>query len=94
MAPENWKSSCVITGHLVADLRGQEEFRTSYHATYMREGREEARKRNTLQLYEALVETLEGAAVHVVSLLQQVTKTEAWLTVYPLTFNGAELGAK
>ena len=22
-APENWKASCVITGHLVAALRGQ-----------------------------------------------------------------------
>ena len=27
MAPENFTSSCVITGHLVAALRGQVEFR-------------------------------------------------------------------
>ena len=26
MAPENWTASCVITGHLVAALRGQVEF--------------------------------------------------------------------
>ena len=30
-APENWTASCVITGHLVAAIRGQVEFRTAYH---------------------------------------------------------------
>ena len=29
-APENWMASCVITGHLVAALKGQVEFRTAY----------------------------------------------------------------
>ena len=28
-APENWRASCVITGDLVAALRGQVEFRTA-----------------------------------------------------------------
>ena len=37
-APKNWTASCVITGHIVAALRGQKEFRTSDHAVYMREG--------------------------------------------------------
>ena len=27
--PENWMASCVITGHLVAALTGQAEFRTA-----------------------------------------------------------------
>ena len=31
-APENWMASCVITGHLVSALRGQEEFRTADHS--------------------------------------------------------------
>ena len=31
-APENWMTSCVITGHLVAVLRGQEEFQVVYHS--------------------------------------------------------------
>ena len=31
MAPENWTASCVITGDLVAALRGQVEFRTADH---------------------------------------------------------------
>ena len=30
-ALENWTASCVITGHLVAALRGQEEFRMADH---------------------------------------------------------------
>ena len=30
-SPENWTASYVITGHLVAALRGQVEFRTSDH---------------------------------------------------------------
>ena len=29
---ENWTASCVITGHLVAALRVQEEFQTVYHS--------------------------------------------------------------
>ena len=33
-APENWTASCVITGNLVAALRGQVEFRTAYHIGY------------------------------------------------------------
>ena len=64
-APENWKASCVITGHLVTALRGQEDFRTADHAAYLREGREEVRKRNAQRSEEALEETLAGAPVQV-----------------------------
>ena len=35
-APENWTASYVITGHVVAALRGQEEFRTSDHSAFLR----------------------------------------------------------
>ena len=34
--PENWTVSCVITGHLVAALRGQVEFRTADHSACLR----------------------------------------------------------
>ena len=30
-APKNWTASCVITGHLVAALRGQLELQTADH---------------------------------------------------------------
>ena len=37
-ALENWTASCVITGNLVAELRGQVEFRTADHSACLREG--------------------------------------------------------
>ena len=36
-APENWTTSCVITGHLVVVLRGQVEFRTADHSACLQE---------------------------------------------------------
>ena len=44
MAPENWKASCVITGHLVAALRVQVEFRTVDHWACLREVRTDVRR--------------------------------------------------
>ena len=32
-APKDWTASCVITIHLVTELRGQEEFRTAEHSS-------------------------------------------------------------
>ena len=37
-APENWTASYVITGHLVAALRGQVGFQTADHVACFREG--------------------------------------------------------
>ena len=64
-SPDNWAVSCVITGHLVAEIRRQEEFMTTDHAAFLREGREEMRKRNARWSEEALVETLPYALVQV-----------------------------
>ena len=61
--PENWTDSCVITGTLVAALRGQEEFRTSDHSTCLLDGRMAVRKCSTLLAEEALEKTLAGAPV-------------------------------
>ena len=49
MAPENWMASYVITGHLVAALRGQVEFRTADHSACLREGRAAVRRRGQSQ---------------------------------------------
>ena len=38
-APENWTASCVITGYLVAALRGQVVFRTADHSACLWGGR-------------------------------------------------------
>ena len=58
MAPENWTSSCVIIGHLVAVLRGQVEFRTADHSACLLEGRTAVRPRVQRQAEEALTATL------------------------------------
>ena len=57
-APENWTASCVISGHLVAALRCQEEFQTVDHSTCLQEGRTAVRKRSVLLEEEALAKTL------------------------------------
>ena len=59
-APENLTASYVITGHLVAALRGQEEIRTSDNSAYLQDGRAELQNQSVLRADEALVETLLG----------------------------------
>ena len=87
-------ASCVITGHLVAALRVQDEFRAANHSAYLRKVRTAVRKWSVLRAEEALVETLAGAPVQGTRKLRRMTKTGAWLTVQPSTINGTELGAK
>ena len=93
-SPGNWTVSSVITGHLVASLRGQEEFRTADHAAYLSKVRGEGSKRNTMRLEEALADNLVGAPVQVTCRLQRATEMGAWMTVQTSTVNGAELGAQ
>ena len=88
MAPENWTSFCVITGNLVAALRGQEEFRTENRAAYLQEGMEKVWKRSVLWSEKVLVETLEGAHFQVTRRLRQEKKMGAWLPVHLSTVNG------
>ena len=63
IAPENWTASSVITGHLVAALRGQVEFRTADHSACLRECRTAVRKREVIRAEEALTDALERALV-------------------------------
>ena len=59
LAPENWTASCVV-----AALRGQEDFRTADHSTYLHEGKdEELWKRRILWEEDVLGETIEVAPV-------------------------------
>ena len=93
-APENWTASCVITGNLVAALRGQVEFRTADQSASLREGRTAVRRRGQIRVEEALTAVLEGVPVLHARRLQRATKTGAWLTVQPSTVNGTDLGAQ
>ena len=60
---DNWKASCVITGHLVTALRGQEEFRTADQSACLRVGRTAVRKRSVLMTEKALADNLLGEPV-------------------------------
>ena len=92
MAPENWTTSCIITGRLVPALRGQEEFQTADHSACLREVRTAVHKRNVLLAEEALVDIVVEGAVQGARQLRHVVNTGAWITVQPSTVNETELG--
>ena len=93
-APDNWKASCVITGHLLSALRGQVPFRTADHAACLRDGRAAVRRKSLAKAMASLETTIARAPELVTRKLQRATKTGAWLTVQPSTVNGKELGAQ
>ena len=93
-APENWMASCVITGHLFAALRGQEDFWTVDHSSCLQEGRTTVREMIILLIEEAFSETIGGSPVQGTRRLKSATKMGAWLTVQPSTVNGTELVAQ
>ena len=84
-APENWTAACVITGHLVAALRGQVEFWTADHSACLREGRTAVRRRGQIRTEEALADALEGGPVLHARRMRRAAKTGAWLTVLRYT---------
>ena len=57
-APENWMASCVITGHLAADLRGQAAFRTADHTACLMGVRMAVRYRGEQRAKAALTAAL------------------------------------
>ena len=93
-SPENWTVSCVITGHLVAALRGQVEFRTADQSACLREGRTDVRRCGYIRSEEALTSALEGPPVLHARHMQREAKTGAWITVMLSTANRTELGAQ
>ena len=62
-APENWTASCVITGHLLAALRGKVEFQTVDHSACLQGVRTAVQRTGQQSVGEALVATLDGAPV-------------------------------
>ena len=76
-APDNSTASCVITGHLVAALRGQVEFRTADHSACLWEGRTADLRRSQHRAEEALAAKLERTLFQRACRLQQATKNGA-----------------
>ena len=92
-AHEKWTAYFIITVHIVAVLRGQEELQTADISAYLWEGGAEVRKRSVLWAYEDLTETLTGEAAQDALRLRKATQKGAWMTVQPSTVIGTELGA-
>ena len=62
-APENWTASCVITGHLIATLRGQAVFRTADHSACLGGGRLAVRHQGEQRAESTLTAAMEGGPV-------------------------------
>ena len=60
-APDNWQTSCVITGHLVSELRGQVTIRTTNHADCLRDGRAAVRRKSVAKAMASLEATITRA---------------------------------
>ena len=56
--PDPTKTACVITGHIVADIRGNVEFQMVDHLACLQVGQMAVRKRSVLRAEEALEETI------------------------------------
>ena len=93
-APENCTASCVITGHLVAALRGQVEFQTSDHSACLWEGGTDVRRWGQSRSEEALTVAMDGAPVFHARCMRRSEKIGAWITVLPSKVNRTELGAQ
>ena len=52
----NWTASCIINRHLIAALRGTDEFRSGNHALLMGKGRDDIRRKNAEEAETALGE--------------------------------------
>ena len=74
-SPDNCTASCVVTGHLIAALRGREELRTEDHASILREVQGEVWERNFLQAEKVLEDNLSGVPAQVTLHLRWVTNT-------------------
>ena len=84
----NWTASCVITGHLIAALRGTAEFWSGDHALLMVEGRDEIRRRHAEAAEMALGEDQSTTSMEDALRMVQITRTREWLSVITYTANG------
>ena len=81
-AQANWTASTVVTGHLVASLRGRVEFRSADHELMMKDGRAEIRRRNVAAAEERLKGELSRLPTKKMRRkICRAKKTGAWLTV-------------
>ena len=77
---ENWTTLCVFTGHLVAALRGQTEFKTRDHSMILRKGEGDIQSRHLQYAQTALEEAMATAPTLNYHWLRRGTNMGTWLT--------------
>jgi hypothetical protein len=93
-AEQNWTVLTLICGHLVAALRGREEFHLADHTAIMAFGKAEVRqRRKTAELEASLDAILQGLEAAKSRTIRRGMETGAWLSILPLTVNGMDLSA-
>jgi hypothetical protein len=93
-ADENWTNSTVVCGHLIAALRGTEEFRSADHNHIMSAGRAEMRLRKLSDSEAKLANLLSDLPKDRARTIKRGQHTGAWLSALPSTVNGTELSAQ
>jgi hypothetical protein len=93
-AESNWTASTLVCGHLVAALRGRQEFRSADHAATMSHGKAEIRKQNVEESEASLTAILTSLPADKSRTIGRGRETGAWLSILPSTVNGTELSAQ
>ena len=88
----NWNILYVVTGHLVADLRGCDKFHSGDHTPLLNDGRAAIRRRKVQEAEESLSAAMGGLSLMEGLRLHRRQKIGAWLSVEPYMVNGMELG--
>ena len=87
-------AACVITGHLIAALRGTAEFQSGNHALFVGEGGDAIYQRHAESTVTALRVDRAAASIYGACWMVWITRTWVCLSVIPSTVNGMELGAQ
>ena len=80
--------SCVITGHLVAVIRGTAEFRSGYHSLLMGEGWAEIQRQHAEAAEISLGEAQAAASKLDARRMGRIQRTGVWMSVLPSIVNG------
>ena len=90
----NWTASYFITGHLTAVLCGTAKSWSGDYALFMGEGRYDIRRRRADAVETELGEAWADMSMEDACRMVRITRMGAWLSVFPFTVNGMELGAQ
>jgi hypothetical protein len=90
-AASNYENSCLRNSHLIAALRGNENFRHSNHLTTIREANAELKTRQSNHLESQLSEILDTLSPDIRRAILRAKDTGHWLSIFPSIINGTVL---